>query len=70
VYGYADVTIPAATKANLKMDTSYGEILVDPNFNIDFESSRDGDRVAGKLNGGGVNIDISCNYGKVYLRKK
>lgn len=70
VYGYVDVAIPAATKASLRMDTSYGEILVDPDFNIDFSSSNDGDRVAGKLNGGGVNIDLSCNYGKVYLRKK
>jgi len=69
VYGYVDVSIPAATKANLRMDTSYGEILVDPKFKIDFESS-DGDRVSGKLNGGGVNIDLSCNYGKVYLRQK
>ncbi len=70
VYGFVDVTLPAATKANLRMDTSYGEILVDPNFKIDFDSNSDGDRVGGKLNGGGVNIDLSCNYGKVYLRKK
>ncbi|MEJ0032737.1 MAG: DUF4097 family beta strand repeat-containing protein [Bacteroidota bacterium] len=69
VYGYADVTIPASTKANMKMETSYGEILVDPAFSIDVTGS-DGDRVVGKLNGGGVNIEISCNYGKVYLRKK
>ena len=69
VYGYADVTIPTSTKANLRMDTSYGEILVDPAFNLDVTGS-DGDRVSGKLNGGGVNIEISCNYGKVYLRKK
>jgi hypothetical protein len=69
VYGYADVTIPTSTKANMKMETSYGEILVDPAFTLDVTGS-DGDRVSGKLNGGGVNIEISCNYGKVYLRKK
>jgi hypothetical protein len=69
VYGYADVTMPASTKANLRMETSYGEILVDPAFDIDVSGS-DGDRVSGKINGGGVNIEISCNYGKVYLRKK
>jgi len=69
VYGYVDVTIPVATKANLRMDTSYGEILVDPDFKIDFASAS-GDRVSGKLNGGGVNIDLSSNYGKIYLRKK
>jgi predicted membrane protein len=69
IYGYVDVTIPVATKSNLRMETSYGEILVDPDFKFDFDG-RDGDRVSGKLNGGGVNIDLSCNYGKVYLRKK
>lgn len=69
VYGYADVTVPAATKANLRMETNYGEILIDPDLKIDF-SGTDGDRVSGKLNGGGVSMDISCNYGKVYLRKK
>jgi hypothetical protein len=70
VYGYVDVALPAASKADLRMDTSYGEILVDPDFKIDFESGSDSDRVGGKLNGGGVNIDLSCNYGKVYLRQK
>jgi len=69
VYGYVDVAVPLATKANLRMDTSYGEILVDPDFKLEFDG-RDGDRVSGKLNGGGVNIELSCNYGKVYLRKK
>lgn len=70
VYGYVDVTLPGTSKANLRMDTSYGEILVDPKFKIDFENSGDGDRVTGKLNGGGVNVDLTCNYGKVYLRQK
>jgi hypothetical protein len=69
VYGYVDVTMPVATNANMKMETSYGEIMVDPSFKFDF-SSTDGDRVSGKLNSGGVNIDLACNYGKVYLRKK
>lgn len=71
VYGYVDVTIPGTTKANLRMDTSYGEILVDPGFKIDFSNSdRTGDRVTGKLNGGGINLELKANYGKVYLRKK
>lgn len=75
VYGYVDITIPSATKANLKMDTSYGEIFVAPD--LKFEVSREGnmvkynDRVQRKLNGGGdLNIDLSSNYGKIYLRKK
>jgi len=75
VYGYVDITIPSITKANLKMDTSYGEIFVAPD--LKFEVNREGsmvrysDRVQGKLNGGGdLNIDLSSNYGKIYLRKK
>lgn len=70
VYGYADVTLPLATKANLRLDTSYGEIFVAPEFKIEMNGgSRDG-TVNGKINGGGMYVDVSCNYGKVYLRKK
>jgi len=74
VYGYVDVTLPAATKANLKLSTSYGEIYVAPEFKIDIDKDgemiRYSDRVSGKINGGGINMDLACNYGKVYLRKK
>lgn len=73
VYGYVDVAIPTTAKANLKMSTSYGEILADPAFKIDIERKGEmvaySDKVSGTLNGGGINIDLSCNYGKVYLRK-
>ena len=74
IYGYVDVAIPVTTKANLKMSTSYGEIFADPEFKIDIDKAGDwirySDKVSGKINGGGINIDLSCNYGKVYLRKK
>ncbi len=74
IYGYVDVAIPVATKANLKMSTSYGEILADPEFKIDIDRQGEmvvySDKVSGKINGGGTAIDLSCNYGKVYLRKK
>jgi len=75
VYGYVDITIPTATKAALRMDTSYGEILVAPDLKIEVERSgsmvKYNGRVEGKLNGGGpLNIDLSSNYGKIYLRNK
>jgi hypothetical protein len=74
VYGFVDVTLPETTKANLKLSTSYGEILVAPEFKIDIDRSGSminmSDRVSGKINGGGVNLDLSANYGKIYLRKK
>lgn len=74
IYGYIDVTLPQASKANLKMSTSYGDIFVAPEFNLQM-TAKDGmmvysDRITGTLNGGGVNIDLNCNYGKIYLRKK
>ena len=73
VYGYVDLAMPTSAKANLKMNTSYGEIFADPDFKIEIERQGDlisyGNKVNGKLNGGGIAIDLSCNYGKVYLRK-
>lgn len=75
VYGHVDVSLPTATKANLKMSTSYGEIFVAPDFNLEVDKKGEmiviSDRVSGKLNGGGdLNIDLTANYGKIYLRKK
>jgi hypothetical protein len=74
IYGHVDATLPAATKANLKMSTSYGEIFVAPEFKIDVEKTGDfvqyNDRVKGTINGGGMNIDFRSDYGKIYLRKK
>jgi len=74
IYGYVDVTLPVTTKANLKMSTSYGEILVAPEFKIDIDRQGDmvsySDRVNGKINGGGINIDFRSDYSKIYLRKK
>ncbi|MBS1681113.1 MAG: DUF4097 family beta strand repeat protein [Bacteroidetes bacterium] len=74
IYGYVDVSLPQATKADIKMSTSYGEIYAAPEFKIEYEKLGDlvryDDRVTGKINGGGMKIDLSSNYGKVYLRKK
>jgi hypothetical protein len=74
VYGHVDVSLPEATKANLKLSTSYGEILVAPEFKIDVDRTGPmvnySDKVSGKINGGGINVDLSANYGKIYLRKK
>jgi hypothetical protein len=71
VYGYADVTLPAAIKANIRLSTSYGELFASPDFKIEIDRTGDDEnRVTGKINGGGMNIDINSSYGKVYLRKK
>jgi hypothetical protein len=74
IYSHVDVTLPLATKANLKLSTSYGEIFVAPEFKIDIDKDgemvRYSDKVNGKINGGGMSIDIRSDYSKVYLRKK
>jgi hypothetical protein len=70
IYGFADVTLPQSIKANIRMNTSYGEIFVAPEFKIEMDRSAENERMSGKINGGGMQVDISCSYGKVYLRKK
>jgi hypothetical protein len=74
IYGHVDVTLPQATKANLKLSTSYGEILVAPEFDIKVDATggmrQYSDKLNGTINGGGINMEFRCDYGKVYLRKK
>jgi hypothetical protein len=76
VYGHADVTMPTTTKANVSLYAPYGEILAAADFKIEVEKvagdmlSYKNDQVKGKLNGGGLDLSIKCNYGKIYLRKK
>jgi Putative adhesin len=74
IYGYVDVTLPQATPANLKLSTSYGDIFIAPEFKIDMESKGGmiaySEKLVGTINGGGINVDLNCNYGKIYLRKK
>jgi len=75
IYGFVDVTLPQSTRADLKLSTSYGDIFVAPEFNIEIPPRDDGmrvysEKIAGTINGGGVKIDLNCNYGKIYLRKK
>lgn len=74
IYGFIDATLPQETKADLQLSTSHGDIFVAPEFKIDV-ATRDGmkvysEKVTGTINGGGIDIDLSSNYGKIYLRKK
>jgi hypothetical protein len=74
IYGYVDVTLPVAIKANIKLSTSYGEILVAPEFKIEIDKQGEfvqyNDKVNGKINGGGMNVNFRSDYSKIYLRKK
>jgi hypothetical protein len=74
VHGHVDVALPLATKATLRLRTQFGEILVDPAFKIEIDKTgemvRYSDNVSGKINGGGINVELSATHNNVYLRKK
>jgi hypothetical protein len=75
VHGHVDVAIPVATKATLKLGTSWGEIFVDPDLKIEVDTTgnmkRYSDNFTGKMNGGGgIDFDLSSTHNNVYLRKK
>lgn len=72
-HGHVDVSMPVATKANLKLGTSFGEIFVDPDFKIEIDRNgsmvKYSDKVSGKINGGGIDVTLSSAHDNVYLRK-
>ncbi len=72
-HGLIDVSLPANTKANLKLGSGWGEIYSD--FDIEIEKtsrlrSYSSNEVKGTLNGGGVDFSAVSSHGNVYLRKK
>lgn len=72
-HGLIDVALPSNTKANLSMDSNWGELFTD--LTIEMEESEDGlktysSNVKGTINGGGVSIKLSSAHGSIYLRKK
>jgi hypothetical protein len=74
IHGHVDVAMAVATKANLKLSTSWGEIFIDPDFKIEFDNKGNmvkySDNLSGKTNGGGIDIKLSSTHSNVYLRKK
>jgi hypothetical protein len=74
VHGHVDVSIPATTKADLSLGTSWGEIFIDPELKIEIQNQgemrRYSDNFNGKMNGGGIDIELSSTHNNVYLRKK
>lgn len=74
LHGYVDVAVPASTKANLDMSTRFGKLFAAEDFKIDLEKNEVGmvsyndDRVKGTLNGGGTDLILKSNYGRIYLR--
>jgi predicted membrane protein len=74
-HGLVDVTLPAAVKATMSMKTNFGEIFVDPAFKLEVDNSGDmvkysSNKVSGKINGGGIDIQLNSTHSNIYLRKK
>lgn len=72
VYNIVDVTLPAGTKADVRIRTPYGEAFSDMNMEFPSEEGmrKVSSTIEGKLNGGGVELDLKSSYKNVYLRKK
>ena len=73
-YDDIDISLPANTKANIEMESTYGDIYTD--FDIQRASSSEGTKkvnsnpVVGTINGGGVKIYIKSPYENIFLRKQ
>lgn len=74
VYDFIDVSLPSSTKADIILQTPYGEIYSDVNIEV----SQDGKgmrkvsskSIKGTVNGGGVDLNIKASYDNIYLRQK
>lgn len=73
VYGHVDLAMSPAAKANMSLSSPWGEIFAASEFKFEMEKTGEmqkyGSEVKGKLNGGGTDISIKSNWGKIYLRK-
>ena len=80
--GNVDVTLPADTKANLKLKSDRGEIYTDFDMEVSKSDTRPAvstennmhklsvdDWVHGKINGGGAQIMMKNMMGDIYVRK-
>lgn len=80
--GKIDVTIPADTKANLKLRSDRNDIFTDFDMTVDktrptlekkdedhFHQIKIDDWVTGKINGGGPEIMMQSQFGSIYIRK-
>lgn len=73
VHGHVDVAMPVATKASMKMSTSWGELFIDPDFKMQIDETggmmKYSDKLNGTINGGGIDMTLSSTHDNVYLRK-
>ncbi len=71
ISGFIDVTMPASTKANLRLESISGDIYTDFDLNTKDGMQRiGGSTIKTTLNGGGVEVTLKAISDDVYLRKK
>jgi hypothetical protein len=74
ISGDLDITLPANSAANLDMNALTGGVYTDFEFKIDSNTGNlrriGGNSIETKINGGGVDLNLSCTSGNIYLRKK
>jgi hypothetical protein len=74
ISGDLDITLPENSPANLDMNALTGGVYTDFEFKVDSNSEHlrrvGGNSLETKLNGGGVDLSLSCTSGNIYLRKK
>ena len=71
VYGSIDVGIQKETGAAINFKTEWGSIYAAKDFKFDLAKTTEekrGENIKGKLNGGGFDLILQSNYGKIYLR--
>ncbi len=71
--GDIEITMPEGTKANFEMKSVTGEVYTNLDFDLDENQNLKrwgGSAVETTLNGGGVEISLTCVSGDIYLRKK
>jgi len=75
MHASVDLSMPATTQANVKFKSPPGNVLASPEFKIAIEKSAKkelpvyGDPIKGTINGGGVDLILTAEYDKIYLRK-
>lgn len=71
-YSHVDVSIPPGTDAQLKLETGYGKIFTDLDFDTDQKAKSGscdfGQDISAVLNKGNGSIELKAEYSNIYLR--
>ena len=73
IYGFVDLALAQNTKANLDLESGYGQIFTDLDISVDTEKSKEkafASHIIGDVNGGGPRLQLKADYDNIYLRGK